>query len=326
MGLKEQLLEKLEQADDFLSGEGLAETFGVSRAGIWKAIKALRNEGYDIIAVQKKGYLLKKYGDKLDKSAILEAYYGEIPLKIECHESLASTNDYLKTLAEKGEDEWCVVLSERQTQGKGRLGRAFYSPKGSGIYLSILLRPQISLQEASLLTIFGASIVAQTIEEMLEQRVEIKWVNDIFLHQKKVSGILTEANLSLENNSLDYVILGIGINVTKGKALPEELSHIFGSLFENQVPKAFRNQFVGKLLSRLTLAYKDFSKKTYLEYYKAHSMVIGKEVYLDTPKARECVFVKGIDDDGALLVRDRAGEEKKVTTGEVSLRFKSSQE
>lgn len=321
MTLKEKLLEKLEQADDFLSGETLAEAFGVSRAGIWKAIKALKKEGHDIIAVQKKGYLLNTYGDKLDSSVILAHYQGELPLALTCYDSLGSTNDYLKTLAEEGAKEGTVILAERQTAGKGRLGRAFYSPKGTGIYLSLLLRPKLSLGEASLLTILGASVVGQTIEAMLKEKVEIKWVNDIFLNKRKVSGILSEASLSLENNKLDYVILGIGINVIKGAHLPKDLEPVFGSLFEKEAPKAFRNQFVAELLSRLSVAYEAFSKKAFLDFYRSRSMVVDKEVYLVSGANREKVYVKAITDEGALLVCDKTGKERLVNSGEVSLRF-----
>lgn len=321
MTLKEKLLEKLEQSEDYLSGEALAEAFGVSRAAIWKGIKALENEGHEIIALQKKGYLLKTYGEKLDSDKILSFYQGKAPLRLEVHEALGSTNDYLKTLAEKGEHEWLAVLAERQTSGKGRLGRSFYSPKGTGIYLSVLLRPKLELKEASLLTILGATVVAKTIEAMLDKEVEIKWVNDIFIEKRKVSGILSEASLSLESKALDYVILGMGINVVKGKGLPSDLDNTFGALFEGEAPQAFRNEFVGTLLTELSSAYERVAQKDYLDYYREKSMVIGKEVYLVTPHQKEKVYVKAIDDFGALIIKDEKGNERLINSGEVSLRF-----
>ena len=323
MRLKDKILAALEDSDTYLSGEGLASLYGVSRAAVWKAIKALQQEGYQIKAVPKRGYFLDSYGDRLDKEAILEAYHGKMPLEILCYETLESTNDLAKGLAEKGAHEWTVVLSESQTKGKGRLGRAFYSPKGSGIYMSILLRPNLPIAEASLLTLFGATIVSETISHFLDDDVQIKWVNDIFYQGKKVSGILTEASLSLEGDILDYLVLGIGINVTLDKArLSDELKPIVGSLYEEEVPKNFRNLFIGELLTRLANEYQAFNEKAFLERYRAYSMVLGKWVNIHYRDRIEEAEALEIMDDGALFVKMANGELRKINSGEVSLRMK----
>lgn len=322
MSLKRRLLERLSE-DEFLSGEAFAKTQNVSRAAIWKAIKALRQEGYRIEAIPKKGYRLLKQGDYLDQKAILKYYHGQEKLMIELHETISSTNDRAKSLAEIGAPEWTVVLSEMQSLGRGRLGKSFYSPKGSGIYLSVILRPKLAVEEATLLTLLGASVVCEVIEETLALKSQIKWVNDIFIEGKKVSGILTEGSLSLESRILDYLVLGIGINITLDQNLPSELKTIVGSLFgEKTPPDDFRNYFIGTLLTKLSQHYLVFEKGEFIKYYREHLMILDQWVDLHQGKLVEEVKVLELDDKGALIVETKEGLKKKVTSGEVSLRLK----
>lgn len=322
MSLKRRLLEKLSE-DDFLSGEVFAKTQNVSRAAIWKAIKALREEGYRIEAIPKKGYRLIKQGDYLDYKAILKHYHGKEKLTIELHESITSTNDRAKALAEAGAPEWTIILSEMQSLGRGRLGKTFYSPKGGGIYLSVILRPKLAVEKATLLTLLGATVVCEVIEETLALKSQIKWVNDIFIEGKKVSGILTEGSLSLESQILDYLVLGIGVNVTLDQNLPSELKTIVGSLFgEKTPPDDFRNYFIGTLLTKLSQYYMDFEKGEFIKNYRERLMVLGKWVDLYQGKSVEAVKVLELNSKGALIVETKEGLKKRVTSGEVSLRLK----
>lgn len=323
MSLKRQLLEKLSE-DEFLSGEAFAKTQNVSRAAIWKAIKALREEGYRIEAIPKKGYRLRKQEDHLEVKTILKHYHGQAKLTIELHETITSTNDRAKALAEAGATEWTVILSEMQSLGRGRLGKNFYSPKGSGIYLSVILRPKLAIEKATLLTLLGATVVCEVIEETLALKSQIKWVNDVFIADKKVSGILTEGSLSLESQILDYLVLGIGVNITLDqKSLPDSLKPIVGSLFENQMPPDdFRNYFIGILLTKLSQYYLDFERGEFIKRYRERLMVLDKWVDLHQGKTVETVKVLALDDKGALIVKTKEGLQKRVTSGEVSLRLK----
>ncbi len=199
MAVKDEVLRLLEEnRDEFLSGEALALCLGVSRAAVWKAVRSLRKGGYAILAVTNRGYKLSGEDDVLSPSEIERHYTGEIPLKISIHKCVDSTNTLARQAASNGASEGTVVIAGEQTAGKGRLGRSFFSPGDTGLYMSVVLRPKISAEKAVTVTAAAAVAAAEAIEILSDRQAVIKWVNDVFVDGRKVCGILTEASLGME--------------------------------------------------------------------------------------------------------------------------------
>ena len=254
MGTKEKLL-ALFEADKgkFFSGEELAARLAVSRTAVWKAVNSLRKEGYEIQAVQNKGYSLSVSTDILSIQGVEKYLNPEHSyIELEILPDIGSTNDYLREKAAQGKGEGYAVVAGAQTRGKGRTGRSFYSPADTGIYLSLLLRPKdCGPAQAVKFTTMAAVAACEAIEKVSHRSPQIKWVNDIYIDGKKVSGILTEASVSLENGSLEYVLLGIGINVyPPEKGFPQELRETAGSVFQERKSDG-KNQLAAGFLNRL---------------------------------------------------------------------------
>ncbi|MCF0230347.1 MAG: biotin--[acetyl-CoA-carboxylase] ligase, partial [Parasporobacterium sp.] len=232
MTTKEQLAILLENNEgNFISGSVIARELDITRAAVWKAIRQLQDEGYDIEAVNNKGYRLGNLNDVLSVNKIM-SYLGEdaCEYQLECHRSISSTNTYLKQ-HEKELPDWYTVISECQDQGRGRRGRTFYSPAGTGIYMSTLIRLPLSAADATHITTAAAVAICRSIEECTDSEPGIKWVNDVFVNGRKICGILTEASISMESQSLDWVVMGIGINVYEPEGgFPEEIKDIAGSI------------------------------------------------------------------------------------------------
>ena len=198
MGVKEEVLRTLQENQaDYISGQGLADRLCVSRHAVWKAIDKLRAEGFDIEARTNRGYRLIGACDVLSAEAVAACLDKSAGFALEYTEEIDSTNNRARALAEAGCDEWTVVLAESQTAGRGRLGRQFYSPKGGGIYMSVVVRPDCEVQYANMLTLAAAAAVVEAIEAVCDIKAQIKWVNDIFVNMRKVCGILTEASVGL---------------------------------------------------------------------------------------------------------------------------------
>jgi BirA family biotin operon repressor/biotin-[acetyl-CoA-carboxylase] ligase len=215
MAIKQKILEIFElDKGRYISGEELAAKLAVSRTAVWKAVKSLQDDGYAIAAVSNKGYCLSNTTDILSAQSITK-YLEEAAsnFHIEMYKTVDSTNNKLKELARQGAPEGTVVIAKEQTHGKGRMNRSFHSPAETGIYMSILLRPKFSTADAILITTAAAVAVAQAVEAVAGREAKIKWVNDVFCDGKKICGILTEASVDIESGSLEYAILGIGINV-----------------------------------------------------------------------------------------------------------------
>lgn len=234
MGVKEEVLRTLQENQaDYISGQGLADRLCVSRHAVWKAIDKLRAEGFDIEARTNRGYRLIGACDVLSAEAVAACLDKSAGFALEYTEEIDSTNNRARALAEAGCDEWTVVLAESQTAGRGRLGRQFYSPKGGGIYMSVVVRPDCEVQYANMLTLAAAAAVVEAIEAVCDIKAQIKWVNDIFVNMRKVCGILTEASVGLEEQRLRYAVVGIGINVAPPPGgFPEALADIATSIYD----------------------------------------------------------------------------------------------
>lgn len=323
MGTKEKLL-ALFEADKgkFFSGEELAARLAVSRTAVWKAVNSLRKEGYEIQAVRNKGYSLSVSTDILSIQGVEKYLNPEHSyIELEILSDIGSTNDYLREKAAQGKGEGYAVVAGAQTRGKGRTGRSFYSPADTGIYLSLLLRPKdCRPAQAVKFTTMAAVAACEAIEKVSHRSPQIKWVNDIYIDGKKVSGILTEASVSLENGSLEYVLLGIGINVyPPEKGFPQELRETAGSVFQERKSDG-KNQLTAGFLNRLMEIYTKEETGEYAEEYRKRSMVLGKRIQILTPEGEKGARALEIDKDCRLLVEYEDGNRELLRAGEIRIR------
>ena len=324
MTTKEKLLALLEDSKGtFFSGEEIARTLQVSRAAVWKAVNALREDGYTIDAATNKGYRLSPDSDILSPQGIrrfLKPEYRDLDLTV--LPTAPSTNALVREKANQGRPEGCVIVACEQTDGRGRYGRQFFSPIDSGVYLSLLLRPTAySPQQATCLTAAAAAAMCQAIEAVTGQQPGIKWVNDIFLHGKKVCGILTEAAVGLETGTLNYMVLGAGVNLyPPAEGFPEEIQSIAGSVLEHNCPEA-KNRLVGEFLNRFWDFYAHPECRTYLEDYRARSLAVGRRVTVLSNGQAVSAYAYGIDDDFRLLVRYENGDTEALSYGEIRIQL-----
>lgn len=327
MTTKEKLLALLEDSKGtFFSGEEIARTLQVSRAAVWKAVNALREDGYIVDAATNKGYRLSPDSDILSPQGIrrfLKPEYRDLDLTV--LPTAPSTNALVREKANQGRPEGCIIIACEQTDGRGRYGRQFFSPVDSGVYLSLLLRPTAySPQQATCLTAAAAAAMCQAIEAVTGQQPGIKWVNDIFLRGKKVCGILTEAAVGLETGTLNYMVLGAGVNLYPPvKGFPEEIQSIAGSVLERSCPEA-KNRLVGEFLNRFWDFYSHPECRAYLEDYRARSLAIGRNVTVLSAGQKVSAYAYGIDDDFRLLVRYENGDTEALSYGEIRIQLDES--
>lgn len=324
MSTKEKLLSLFEENKGaYFSGEEIAERLSVSRTAVWKAVNSLRNEGYEIDAVQNKGYCLSVSTDILSAQGIrkyLKSVCGAMELEV--LSVAGSTNALLKERAVAGAKEGYVILANSQTAGRGRLGRGFYSPADTGIYMSLLLRPRgYSPDQAVRITTMAAVAACEAIEEVSGKTAKIKWVNDIFMDNKKVSGILTEAAFSLEDNGLDYIVVGIGINAYPPKeGFPAEVEQIAGTVFEARQNDG-KNHLAAAFLNHFMSCYMAGDHTDYTEKYRARSLVIGKEIRVLSPTGQKEAIALDVDEECRLVVRYGDGSRETLSSGEISVRL-----
>lgn len=324
MSAKQHVLSVLEQnKGNSVSGARLAGELSISRNAVWKAIKALQSEGYAISAVPNKGYCLSEENDILSVESITPYLADNLKeLSLMVHKSVTSTNTLLKELAGEGEKEGKVLIAEEQTGGRGRLGRKFYSPAKTGIYMSILLRPKLTVDDALFITTSAAAAVAEAIESVTGCEASIKWVNDIYCNGKKVCGILTEAGVDFEGGGLEYCIVGIGINVARPlEDFPEELKDIADGIFETRLYSSdLRSRLAAEILNRFWGYYKEFHNKNFIKEYRERSFLIGREISVLMGDKQEKATALDIDERARLIVKLTNGEIKALSSGEVSVR------
>lgn len=321
MEIAEQVLELLEESSGPLSGEEMAGRLGVSRNSVWKAVQKLRETGYEIAAGTNRGYVLVSEGNVLSAANIRRRLTGKARCAaLDVRESVTSTNTVLKELAEQGGAEGMVVIAERQSAGKGRLGRSFYSPKGTGLYMSILLRPKFSAEDSLSITTAAAVAVAGAVETVTGRRTMIKWVNDVYLDGYKICGILTEASIDFETNGLHYAVLGIGVNVREPEGgFSEELRDIAGALYRQEPPPGTRTALAAEILNRFFTFYDNLTGRPFLQEYKERSLLTGLKINFTSGKEKRTGTVLGVDDEARLMVRLEDGSETAFSAGEVNI-------
>ena len=310
---RQALLQALSAAGgDYVSGQQLADTLGVSRAAVHKAAAALSAQGYALEAVSRRGYRLAG-GDPFCAEAV-----GPYPAPVHIYDTLESSNRTAKLLALDGAPHGTLVLTAHQSAGRGRLGRKFESPAGKGVYCSILLRPELPAASAQTATIRAAVAVCRAVQSLCGLELAIKWVNDLYYQGKKVCGILTEAGTDLESGRLEWLVVGIGLNLTSTAAdWPPELADKAGSLYPGgpaPVPRAALAGAIARELLALDPG------EDCLDEYRARCFVPGHWVTVCTGSETYAARALAIDDAGRLVVRRENGREEALRCGEVTTR------
>lgn len=324
MSVKNNVLHVLEiNKGRSISGQELADTLNVSRTAVWKAINSLKDDGYSISSQSGTGYSLSSSSDMLSAEGIrvyLEEKYKDIDIIV--HKSIPSTNKEAKILAMENLSSVTVVLAEEQTEGRGRFGRSFFSPSETGIYMSIILKPDADISSAVLITTAAAVSVCLAIDEFSPEKPEIKWVNDIYMGGKKVCGILTEAVTGFESGTIDTVVVGIGLNVkTDKEKFPQDIQEKAGSIFPGSENFCTRNHLAAQVINNVLNISKDLPKRDFLKIYRERSMILGKPITYSKNNVWYGGTAKNIDDYGGLIIINEEGEEETLNSGEVSVRL-----
>ncbi len=304
MDNKQLILTYLENnRGQYVSGEMISKDINVSRTAIWKAINELRKKGYDIRATNNKGYILLNDNDLISTAGIIK--HMDCPIKPEN----IFVFDLLDTTTLKAREtamiyyDWHVIIADGQTRGRGRKGRSFFSPKNKGIYLSAVLKPNLSLSDSTYLTLAAAVAVCKTINTSFLIKPGIKWVNDIFIENKKVCGILTEAVTNFETGELEYVIVSCGINYsTKKEEFPHEIIDTSTSINEHTESLISRNEFIGHLVQNLYEITSLIDKKSIISQYRDYCITIGKKVIFKSGSNVIEGNVVDLDENGSLVI------------------------
>ena len=324
--LKDEVLSALDAADGaVVTGGELGERFSVSRAAIWKAINALKENGYTIESIEKRGYRLISTNDILSELSIRKRLHTRfLGNRIEILKTVDSTNTYMKARDLPSMAEGFTVIADGQTGGRGRRNRGFSSLPGEGLYISLLLKPDIPPADTRFLTICAALAVSRALKTACGVESQVKWVNDVYCEGLKICGILTEGAVSVEQQTMTYVVIGMGINTG---TLPEEIQGIATSVQRLTGKKPDRSVLAAELLSHMETIYLDLTahnrKQALLDEYRERQFIFGRTVDIVTPGTGFTfrAVPTEIDDDGALVVRNEAGEILHLCSEEVSLKL-----
>lgn len=320
--MKEEILRLLRGADGYISGQELCNRFGVSRTAVWKAINQLKEAGYEIEAQQNKGYRLMAAPDLMTEAEIKSLLHTDwVAKEVLYFETIDSTNTKAQELAEKGYPSGTLVVADKQESGKGRRGRSWVSPSGTGIFMTLMIKPDINPNNASMLTLVAALAVAKAITSVTGEEAMIKWPNDIVVNGKKVCGILTEMNAQFDY--INHIVVGIGINV-HNESFPEEISQMASSLMIEAGGKRFhRAQIIAETMSYFEQYYDTFLKtqdlSALVREYDKLLVNRNKSVRVLDPKEPFDGKAMGITPKGELIV-DTWESRKLVSSGEVSVR------
>jgi BirA family biotin operon repressor/biotin-[acetyl-CoA-carboxylase] ligase len=329
MSTKKKLLALLEEnRGQNISGQYIAQQLNVSRTAVWKAVKELEKNGYKINAATNKGYCLSYENDILSEQGIL-AFSHRKDAKILVYPSVDSTNIIAKQMASEGAGHFTVIAADHQTAGKGRYGRSFFSPAGHGIYKSIIIRREkIWLSAPTLVTSITAVAVCEAIEKSCDKKPQIKWVNDIFLNEKKICGISTEAITNFESGEIEWLVVGIGVNFSLPvEGVPKELEQIVGTVFgeKDEARRGItRNQLAAEILNNMAALeiQGNQTEAKLISNYKSRMMMLGEKItviHVNTAQSYNAT-AKDIDETGRLLVETESGEALWLSSGEISVR------
>jgi BirA family transcriptional regulator, biotin operon repressor / biotin---[acetyl-CoA-carboxylase] ligase len=321
--MKEALLHMLSVNEgEFVSGQEISDKLNCSRTAIWKHISELRKNGYAIEAVQKRGYRLLSSPDLVTAEEVsLYTGKGLFGKKITYVKSVNSTQEIAHNLARDGAIEGSIVLADEQTGGRGRLGRPWQSPAGTGIWMSLILRPEIPLQKAPQLTLLIAVAASKAIEKVTGLEAAIKWPNDLLINGKKTAGILTE--LQAEADSIHSVIVGIGMNVNQeSKDFSEEIAQIATSLAIEGGQTYKRAEIIGALLQEIETLYHQYLQKGFgvvKLLWESRAFSLGKRITARSVSGSITGYAKGITDEGVLLLEDDTGKVHSIYSADIEI-------
>lgn len=321
--MKSKILRILKKSDGYVSGQALCDSLGVSRTAVWKVINQLKEEGYEIEAVSKKGYRMINIPDILSKEEIgsqMETKWAG--RTVVYFDEIDSTNTRAKLIAEEGAVHGTLVVAEQQNAGKGRRGRAWTSPKGSGIWMTLILKPNILPQSASMVTLIAALAIAKSIKKRYDLDAKIKWPNDIVVNGKKVCGILTEMSSDIE--TINHIVIGMGINANT-QTFPEDIQDKATSISrEKENETIARSSLIADIMEEMENLLDTFFETENLafmkEEYEDYLVNIDRKVRILEPKSEYTGTALGIETNGDLIVKLEDGTIKKVMSGEVSVR------
>ncbi|MGG6309546.1 biotin--[acetyl-CoA-carboxylase] ligase [Paenibacillus macerans] len=314
----------LEHPGQYISGEELSRRLSISRTAVWKQIAKLREEGYEFESAPRRGYRLTRKPDKLNLAGLLHALQGNRTFgqRLKLLESVVSTQEEARRLAEEGAPHGTLVLAEEQTAGRGRQGRRWYSPPGKGIWMSLLLRPDRQpLSIASQLTLLTAVAVCRAVRKTSGVDAGIKWPNDLMVNGRKLCGIIVES--IAEDELIRYAIAGIGIDVNlEAQDIPAELKSVATSLQIESGRRIDRAELIGAVMTEMEQLYElymeeGFSPVSHL--WEALSVTLGRQIAVKTPDGDVTGLATGLDPNGALLLEDHAGKVFTIFSGEVQL-------
>lgn len=325
--VKDEVLKYLENnKGKLISGGELSKTLNVSRTAIWKAINSLRSQGYVIESVSNEGYRLSSNNDILSENIIRSKLHTKIlGNKFELLKTIDSTNSYAKIKGQNGEKEGYVVIAEEQTAGRGRRGRDFFSPSKTGIYMTILLKPNVKIEDINIITVATAIAVVKAIEANIGIKPSIKWVNDILFEDKKLCGILTEASIEAETAHVEYIIVGIGINISTMKEdFPEAVQAIATSVEDITHQYCDRNALIAEIINQLENYYLELifnnNKKSIVDMYRKNLSMLGENIIVIQGNTSYLARAMDIDDNAQLIIEDEDGNTKVINSGEISIR------
>ena len=320
--MKTKILNALEaERGKYVSGEELAVSLGVTRAAVWKAVSSLRKEGHRISASTNRGYMLEASSDILTARGITSHLKdGSHVSQVICLGETDSTNNYAKKLAMNGASHGTLIAANHQTAGRGRHGHTFESPAGTGLYMSLILRPETDSAKFQMITVADAVAVCLAVEELYPEargNIGIKWVNDVIFRGKKISGILTEAVTGFESGEIESVVTGIGINVSTRK-FSADASHIAGAIFTDDDGVRFgRDELCARVADYIMAFAENLDDPAIIRAYRERSILTGHDVTFMKGEVKMSGHVEGIDDSGGLVVRNEAGEIETLRSGEV---------
>ncbi|MEH7176657.1 biotin--[acetyl-CoA-carboxylase] ligase [Neobacillus vireti] len=321
--LRKDLLDAFTKADGaYLSGQHIAELIGCSRTAVWKHIEELRKEGFELEAVRRKGYRIVKTPEKITPDELRLGLTTKFIGKNVYHEDcVESTQKIAQRLAFEAAPEGTVIIAEEQVSGRGRMDRRWHSPKYTGIWMSLILRPNIPLPKAPQLTLITAVAIVQAIEDLTGLIPEIKWPNDILISGKKVTGILTE--LEAEADRINSVIIGIGINVNQTREdFPSDIEQIATSLLLEKGEKVSRADLIKGIftnLEKLYLLYLEEGFQPIKLLWESYAISIGKKITARTLSHSIIGIAKGITDDGVLMIEDGHGKIHHIYSADIEL-------
>lgn len=321
--IKDSVLTILRKEPSYISGEKISTLLGVSRAAVNGAVKALRAEGYEILSSTNKGYCLNAVPNSLtagELSAWLPSHRMQSVLCVDC---VDSTNNRLRELALAGAPDGQIVLANQQHQGRGRRGRDFISPRDKGIYLSMLFRPDSLPADMMEITAWTAVAVSNAIETVCGIRPGIKWVNDLLIHQRKLCGILTEMSVESESGYVQYVIIGIGVNVTEQEGdFPPEIRPMATSLAMETGTEPSRPRLAAEIIRQLDAMAEAWprEKQAFLRRYRECDITVGKEITVVRNALERPGVALSINEDFSLTVRYSDGTSETISSGEVTIR------